>query len=124
MNGCVFLREMILYTACRTALLLRTSNVYTYTNNDISILDSFMYTCYRMCTYKTFLGIVLNIDSLIVADKVGKNYCIVKHTRQRDWSKIPAENVTGQNLKFMHLTATVAVVWSTVAVEKEAEKEE
>ena len=41
----------------------------------------------------------------------------VKHTRQRDWSKIPAENVTGQNLKFMHLTATVAV-------EKEAEKEE
>ena len=31
MNGCVFLREMMLYTACRTALLLRTSNVYTYT---------------------------------------------------------------------------------------------
>ena len=48
----------------------------------------------------------------------------VKHTRQRDWSKIPAENVTGQNLKFMHLTATVEVVWSTAAVEKEAEKEE
>ena len=47
----------------------------------------------------------------------------VKHTKQRDWSKIPAENVTGQNLKFMHLTATVAVVWSTAAVEKEAEKE-
>ena len=65
-----------------------------------------------MCTYKTFLGIVLNIDSLIVADMVGKNYFIVKHTRQRDWSKIPAENVTGQNLNFMHLTATVAVVWS------------
>jgi len=51
--------------------------------------------------------------------------CIpVQNIRQNDWSKIPAEHETGQNLKFMHSTATVAVVWSTVAVEKEAEKEE
>ena len=28
----MFLREMMLYTACRTALLLRTSNVYTCIN--------------------------------------------------------------------------------------------
>ena len=66
MNGCVFLCEIMLYTACRTALLLRTSNVYT-------------------C--KTYQAMRL----------------VENTSRECDWSEF---------------------VWSTVAVEKEAEKEE
>jgi len=33
MNGCIFLRDRMLYTACRTALLLLTSTVYTCNSN-------------------------------------------------------------------------------------------